>query len=375
MIYEVLKLNVENSTPLLIGGYDTQAYSEFHEEELRTQSIKGLWRWWFRAILSGRHLLQGYTDIETKVKDEVGMVLGFAGRRGSQSSRLALRFTRDKPPIYRQIKPKQSGTPPRVSLLTLGGNILNYIESIRGSLSVYLFSFQEERRTVKDENVRIAILSLVSGLLLSGIGKGSRRGLGCIDFKIVEDRVGLPESLKRWIFPDALRDILKEALPVKKHVEIKNYPLIPSVAPDFFKLWYIPFEGKEVGRVLTDLQEFTLRTKRRMVIPENGEDPFRLKLIAWILGLPRQVKGTGYISGEIQRRASPLIFSVHRDFATVCLFKSSDWPDNIEWRGRDRKLNIINIKEKLDSAYKSLESIFLGYMRKKGYNVQEVRIW
>lgn len=356
---------------MLIGGYNTHSFSNIHEESLRTQSVKGLWRWWLRAFIAGRYISQGYTHIESKVEEEVGKVLGYAGREGSLSSRLALRFTTHTVSC-RRVEDELQRAIPRIKLLTLDKKELNYIESLTGSLTIWEFIYKGE--SVNRDSIKTGVLSLVSGLLLSGVGKGSRRGLGCLDFEIVEDKIGLPVSLKKRSLPGALRDVIREASSITRVKEVKNLPPISSIAPQFFKLWYIPYQGRSVEEVLTDLQRFTLRAERRKVIAVNGEDPFRRQLKAWILGLPRRIGGTGYhLPEKVERRASPLIFSVHRGFATASLFKSTEWPINITWRGMHQVG--INVEKELDSAYNLLESQFLEYMEKKHYDIQEVRIW
>jgi hypothetical protein len=58
------------------------------------------------------------------------------------------------------------------------------------------------------------------------------------------------------------------------------------------------------------------------------------KRLAWYMGLPRSQpkSGTGYVS-DLNRRASPLFVSIHSQFTLVSSFLSSDWPNEIHWRG------------------------------------------
>jgi len=371
LLHKLLELEVWNTTPLLIGGYDTLAYSKegLHNEELRTQSIKGLWRWWLRAYLAGKYFVGDYRDVETLVRKEEGTILGSARDGEAHSSRLALRFTSMDSPLYDDAATLRNL--PRVGLLTLGGRQLNYIKSIRGRLSVWLHTFKEAR--LEKDKVRIAILSLASALIFTGIGKGGRRGLGCLDFKILEDEVNLSAILSGGISPETLRRLVRETSTIREAKKLDRLPQIPAIAPNAFKLFYIPIGGKRPEELLRDLQDFTLRSRRDRLL---GGDPFRRELKAWILGLPREVKRTGYEVDEVQRRASPLIFSIHKTFATVCLFKSTDWPRTIRWKSTPQaKPHTIDVERELHEAYQLLESTFLDHMGRLGYHVQEVKVW
>lgn len=370
MLDKLLELEVWNVTPLLIGGYDTQAYSEdLHSEELRTQSIKGLWRWWLRAYLAGKYFIEGYRDIEVLVRRDEGAILGSAGDGEACLSRLALRFTLTSSPLYDDAATLRGI--PRIGLLTPKGRRLNYIKSIKGRLSVWLHTFKGAK--LEEDKVRTAILSLASALILAGVGKGGRRGLGCLDFKILEDRVNLSLILKESISPETLRKLVRQSSPIREVKRLDRLPQIPAIAPDVFKLFYTPVEDRKPEEVLRDLQDFTLRSRRDYLL---GGDPLRRELKDWILGLPRKVKGMSYEADRVQRRASPLIFSIHRKFATVCLFRSTDWPRTIRWRSSPQaKPYTIDVDRELHEAYQLLESTFLNYMEKLGYQVQEVKVW
>jgi len=111
-------------------------------------------------------------------------------------------------------------------------------------------------------------------------------------------------------------------------------------------------------------ESFTLRISRHKYItptqPNFGE-PFRQRFIAWILGMPRSQRGTGYFDG---RRASPLIFAVHQKYALSTMFISSDWPSQVEWRGRGKRS--IKTTPILKDAYNALYYYFERYLRSVG---------
>lgn len=371
MLRKILELEVWNTTPLLIGGYDTQASSDIHAEELRTQSIKGVWRWWLRAALAGKYYMENVRNLEEAVRREEGEILGFTEKGHSQSSRISIRFIPTSNPQYEQAIEKVADVIPRIKLLTLGGRPLNYIKNIKGLLSLWLYSFQGKE--LEKDRLKITILSFLTALILSGIGKGGRRGLGCLDFRITQDQTRTSDILGKEISPNSLRELIRQMVPPSRTRATAQLPSIPSIAPNVFKLWFILTKGKRVEEVLRDLQEFTLRSRRSMIL---RQDEFRQRLIAWILGLPRVVRRTGYIPpNEVQRRASPLIFSIHKDFATACIFKSIDWPKSLTWSNGFHRSPIEINNETLNIAYEILEANFLKYLEAKRYDFEEVKVW
>lgn len=358
LLNKVLEIEVKNSTPILIGGYDTQAKSNIHRETLRTQSLKGLWRWWLRALIAGKYWGTNIDEdnLVKTILNEEGLILGFTDKKGAEASKLAIRFLEQ----HVDYGEYHTSDIPRIRLLTLRGKI-SYIKSLKGLLSVYSREYQGE--SLKSEELKLATTALLLSLSLSGLGKGGRRGLGCLDLKVVKDDVKLPEVLKQGLSREAIEELLRDRLksiPRREISDFEDLPPMPAIAPNSFKLWFIDYKSKNVMNVLRDFQDFTLNIVRgASLIP----DPLRSEFKTWILGLPRR-----NISTFIQRRASPLIMAIHSDFATISLFKSKDWPDKVEYHIRPRKP--INVHEKLIEAYNTLEKTLTQFMERKGYKLE-----
>jgi len=379
LLIPLLTLEVENSTPLLIGGYDGQAYSKYHEEELRTQSIKGLWRWWLRAFLAGRYWSSGDNDeiLINKVVNETGEILGRASGEGGACSRITVISLTEKAD-YSMVKSRGTSQThlellPKVKHLLLGREI-KYITNIRAKIKLMSYIFKDEE--LDEGSKRLALASFIASLLFSGLGKGGRRGLGSLDFKIVDDKTGYFGLLdSNEVNLEGIARIFKLANVPQRTVQ-KRLPLIPSVAPTVFKAFMIKSNGKRILDVVGDLQNFTLRSIRDRIF--KG-DPFRRKHYGWILGLPREARRTGYKiidKDKINRRASPIFFCVHRKYATACIFRSRDWPSMVSWSSTDSKEVSLRIGDKeLNEAYDLLENTFITYLEKLGYRYEEVQVF
>jgi CRISPR type III-B/RAMP module RAMP protein Cmr1 len=53
--FEILTLELRNITPTIIGGYKATTFSPSLgiAERFRVSELKGVWRWWFRALAAG----------------------------------------------------------------------------------------------------------------------------------------------------------------------------------------------------------------------------------------------------------------------------------------------------------------------------------
>lgn len=345
----ILTARLYNDTPVFLGGYDTLYERDDVSEGLRTQSLKGLIRYWMRVY----YATQGYGL--NKISEGVNSILG--GKKGKElvTSRVALKCYTQKEEI-KKIKSVQQELKkiPRIKLLLLDKtNInINYATKLNAELRLY------ERGDLKENEKKLVIGSLVTGLLLSGLGKMSRRGFGCFSIEINEDTTRIFRGLLNDIFSNNNLEIkaerIKEILTITMNSIEKYSGITDSTIPPIHsfsncKIYLVKLDPtkNDVIDHICSLQRFTLR--------KSHNDINRRFL--WFLGLPRSQHNTGYSlpsSNESARRASPLFISVHKNFAIVSLFKSRDHYDKLRWsntrESRDINIDVNRAFEEIDNA-------------------------
>ena len=330
----VVELRLEQSTPAFTGHFRPEVVDRTYY--LRPQSLKGVWRWLARAVVAGAMYDLGYlcgeardglkrpTKRETRaISRIVGKVMGLGyadpSGRESEASRFALRVEVIREPrvrsartgsIYfrgRQVRLQ------RLQLLTMtrGGakRELQYFEG--GAFRLIVTRVASRDR----EGEELALRTLVLALSLLGVGKGSRRGLGSFD--VVNVR-GLyverdPYSFLNRTYDTALRV-------VKRHLgetgvapcSERGLPPLPSICKGSH-LGMHAFSLYRVEASWADVHDFFLRSERckRLTGSYKGTDKLRRDLEAWVLGLPRSQRGTGYVAESVDRRASPILVAAH----------------------------------------------------------------
>jgi CRISPR-associated protein Cmr1 len=370
LLNPLLKVKFWNSSPLLLGGYDTESKHEFQGEELRPTSLKGVWRWWFRAVLGATLWRDGIKDEDfiNNLRKKEGAILGTTEGKATASKIVIRSFTSK---VCYDFAEKIQDLP-RIRYLLLKKKDITFIKDIAGIIELKVFSYKDEKPEYED--IRRASGSFIISLLLSGLGKGSRRGFGSLDFDVIEDTAGMFLNLKSEnIDAETIKMILRSLIPAS---ESKNPPPIPLLAPGHFELLYL--KHNNVMKMLQDIQNFTLRTGRMRVL---GRDSLRDQLTGWILGLPRSAMPKGRIEsgyyikgGKIARRASPLIVSVHKTYASVCIFKSRDWPHPILWKSREMREGV-KAQDDLMKAHDVLSRSIREYLEKCGYRYEEVKVF
>lgn|GEM_PF-2595393 len=388
MLKPLLRIEFQNSSPLLLGGYNTESKHDFHGEELRPTSLKGVWRWWFRAVLGAELWRDGINDEDfiENLRIKEGAILGTAEGR-ALSSRIIVRSFTDKISYGKVFKgpsgdiifvPHDSRVKiqnlPKIEHLMIGKrrDEISFISDIKGRIELKVFSHGDEEPNYED--LKKVSGSFILSLLLSGLGKGSRRGLGSLDFEVLEDTTGTFLNMKsESINAETLKRVIRRLIPASRSQKL---PPIPILSPDHFELLYL--KHNDVMKVLQDIQNFTLRTGRNRVL---GRDPLRKEHIGWILGLPRSVMVKGhpvpksryYLRETSVRRASPLIVSVHKTYASICLFRSRDWPLPLLWKSHRMKEGI-KASDDLIRAYDVLSESIKEYLEKCGYEFEEVKV-
>lgn len=277
-------------------------------------------------------------------------------------------------------------------------NVKDYIEKLfdeiskrvgviqEGDIQIYTFS-----RIISYEEKLFAYACILA-LLLLGIGKGSRRGLGAIEILNITTSDELNDIKRKFDeFREALKDkntekisaifreIVKNAIENAKElikiikerykVNIKEgsrgeIPKIPSF-DNTSCIIYIK-ESKKLWEEICELNNELFMRSGKLGLWLRGIDDSRTQvryLNHYILGLPRSAKGqpkkciklnihtgrlepcsqklgnkTGFIyfvdeeEKKEGRRASPIILSaIDSNFIILSIFKSEDWPDEIYW--------------------------------------------
>ncbi len=412
----LLELRLINETPLFLGSYDTQ----FHEDDaFRTQSLKGLWRWWTRVLIGGVLYdsgVRGY-DLVKRTIELTGELLGSTDKCSTFKIVSDYRLDRSKIRICKRRSREGLCGLQRVTLLTLNRDVV-FIDSNGLEVSLKIYQYRRGR----DHSIELGLLSLILALSLSGLGKMSRRCVGT--FKIYgRDHVGIvdqflkgslgPEDLKRLIestynaaarycqtsprrltvvpndlppFPLMSRSLINCSNIVNRVLCTRfNISLPSALSNNMFPIsciYYIPC--KLSIDTLLILQDFFMRARRIMRYygrnrPPHWFDLFRTRLgrdeicKAWILGLPRSQRGTGYFT-NVDRRASPFIVSSHVDHSTLTLLISSDWPNMIEWRGEHSRARIRVTSEEV--VVNSIDGLayFESYVQRI-LRTRMVRVW
>jgi len=411
----LVELELQLETPLFAGGYEPLRLDELWI--LRPSEIKGVWRWWARALVAGTlydagqlkgtgklGILRILTPEEAgRIAEIVGlrMGLGYADPRGrlSKASSYSLivepigdvvRFKR----VYRggsvMVLGRQVNLQ-RTNLLALGSR------QQRGWQAEYLapgarFKVRvEEQLPVSAERAEAALSALALALTFSGFGKGGRRGLGC--FRVVratgryaalfDPRASMADKVTRAV--NAARRVTEVRavesgageLPPLSLVSARD--LVGGYAVRGHKLrpfLVIEVRGGDASHLLEELHNFFLRgtRARRLLGSPASPDALRQKLAAWVLGLPREQRGTGYriLARAVDRRASPLLLAVHEfdreGVAYLSVFASADWPAQLSWSGSTTQQITIGEKDVAEALITAVDE-FWEYAGKCGFKV------
>ena len=184
---EEISIDVETVTPLFIAGADQR---NIENEGLRAPSLRGLLRWWFRAIMGGMTAVSDLKELESKIFGSTEM--------GSNVRILSL--TEEKPSLMKVERRRDPRTNRSKSFLVLereGASNMEY--DLTMGLGYLWFSIPmqiKQGQRIKcyppktkfkivlsscDENsLKIALGCLWSLIYLGGIGARMRRGAGSL---------------------------------------------------------------------------------------------------------------------------------------------------------------------------------------------------
>jgi CRISPR-associated protein Cmr1 len=415
-----LALEVTNSTPMLVGWYSPELVDP---QGLRATEVKGIWRWWARAVIGGAlydecmlvgkssdEILRKPTsdEIESKsISCLVGKILGlgYATREGAEASRFTLKIETLTQGLERRVRcaSREEGYK-RMELLSLGKGTMYYLPGVTFRITV------DRVRSRYSDAENLAVKILVLALQLMGVGKGSRRGLGSLDLNSLDSRITIPSELRKLldeVYNEA-KDIVKKyakecpginvkpcnerslpPMPVISKLTNKDVGVRADINFNIASVYLIRSSSKDPQEMFRDIHNFFVRSERCRKLYNNPKcyDWLRKNLKAWILGLPRTQRDprtridTGYRIKieDVDRRASPIIVSYHSRnnrfgdgvFATFIL--SADWPRKMEWTGgggtRPIGLDEVRVVNAISTAFNE----FRNYIVKAGYSLD--RVW
>ncbi len=323
----VAEIEIEVITPILLGGYDTKYCHELEKdlkicEPLRASSVKGLWRWWARALLAAAANLN---DITISEADKVIARLLGSSEMGTGCSKYSVvtevvdsKFLLDISEVLREI--------PWIKFTRFSDRVLS-----PGTKCVVKLYRNKETSKVED---RFATLSLIIGLIFSGLGKATSRGFGKVKITSIKctcDREGGIEELVNTIYTtdnpssieEALRKLIERGIgAAKKLLEIygcilngdtgrksgkPGVPLIEVPLDKFMILKVLNRRFEDYKDALRCIGNATLKLYHKaLAIYENrrkGLKKFKdvlkeaqkergAEFHTWILGLPRAQEPT-----------------------------------------------------------------------------------
>ena len=377
----------------MIGWYKARPYSIDYGmfAPLSGAQIRGLWRWWMRTALAT--LRCGQTTIE-EMDREIGKLLGSTRNssrfwivvRENEVKRAEMEeFARKlKEKLDKKVdstKPIDKELPlklkiPRIRLITqpmegekkeeteiknpsdleevsneeeasneIAGGFKRYLDRVIEHVVIPLAVFNkfESREveidlyylpTVEDEPIEscvpFALASLLTALLLDGVGGIKNRGFGSVLIRSIEihrekNSMGPHSSIRgetleelvkikesfiegivkkseegdlesgiRAFIKDNLMKYAKKCFKVPEGAECKELPMIPCLCIDegHFRLKVMATKwGKgDIHKILKALGETTLKSSWK----KGGKKQLGYPYHTWILGLPRKSKETGY---------------------------------------------------------------------------------
>ncbi len=411
---DYIELNLSLNTPFLPGSADANRIDQ--DWPLRPSEVKGIWRWWARALVAGvlfdRGLLHGRAVkdlVKVTSREEASCIsritglylgLGYAGGKDSKASCFRIMINPSTQQYSPQsVNPNLANQLQRIKLLTLGKRSIEYIDRVFITLRIS----ENIPCDLGKEAMEASLSALALAFRYSCFGKGGRRGLGCFSIKpygqyskffLMNDQELLNTSVSN--VSKVVDHVLKQGECRKLeernigNCELPPMPII-SKNPNYINC----VEQRETGdavmplkslspynlfivngsNLLNMIHNFFLRPNRARVLLGNPRlsDRLRLTLNAWVLGLPREQRNTGYfITSNANRRASPILVAVHDNKAYISVFTSADWPKELKWRGADVKPIPIDEPRVINATFIALQEL-ISYLKKN--NLQVNQIW
>ncbi len=373
----IWSVHAVNSTPVIAGGPDGNTVHMVDGQlkwwGIRPTAVRGVWRWWIRALLAGLLWEEGYTcDYRGIAKLEERLGLGTtskASRVFLDVSYLPLEDPIKRRPYFTEIYITRRGNKridfaklmlnyegeykkngckgdflkylyliPRYTLWSMGkkgesrnlGNIAKIIfekqpfppEKVILDISICTKDKNKKDKN-KDKNLEekygyLYMYALWLALALGGIGQATSRGFGKFSLqgpqgeKIYDlDINSIIKKLSNSIDLGSLIDSnIREKCKNNTEVQLPLIPTFHSATMKYEKLSpvkYIVIKDRRyrntsvndatcIWDVLIGIGQASLKVfwklSKNMSIDSPGA-----KLHTWVLGLPRYIKGTGYLIG------------------------------------------------------------------------------
>jgi len=325
-----LELRMKVVTPLFMGGADnTQA-------ELRPSSIKGLLRFWWRAIQPPEVInsvavkeqankAKGAKDIPEIVKKE-SKIFGGAGKDQGQS-RVHIRIVKLQDPSIEAYRGKRE----QVGITYLGYGVANSQSNRKAIMPGYEFEVQISLRDLtpsEEEEVMDALWCMTH---LGGMGSRSRRGFGSVvaTRDIYKSKDELVQAIKVKL--DRIRQRSQDQGGLPDYTAITKNTRVYILGPE--NSWEKALD--KVGVLLSQYrlgtrgqlaqirrpQDFITETQEVKALASRGECPQKPPPRA-VFGLPhnyffistrQNVQTEAELQGtKITRRASPLFIHIHQ---------------------------------------------------------------
>ncbi|MBO3810273.1 MAG: type III-B CRISPR module RAMP protein Cmr1 [Candidatus Brockarchaeota archaeon] len=356
---EILRLRVKNITPTIIGGYKATTFSSELgiSEGFRTQELKGVWRWWFRALLAGsiwdRSGGIDEEDVEN-IRERTESLLG--------STKSSSKFILQVFGTTGKSTPPKGPLPPRLKILS---QLTQDLDKSRyydeGDLEYEIVLLERPYSNLSEDDVRVGVGSLITALIFQGIGAITRRGFGSLE--IVNYKFNrFQESLKHYesfldglrkvtsgrraenLFKGLIKDLHRD---FAKFFEVKNpiiksdekgIPPFPIVSTDdrIFRFRVKEVSAESPMNFLNKLGNAVMKAQWKRLLGMPVEEA-NGRLHTWILGLPRgsTKHKHGYSISKrvfkLGRRPSAISLHALRRLGEswLCLiygFLSRDWP-------------------------------------------------
>ena len=220
-----ITFELETITPLFIAGADQR---NIENEGLRAPSLRGLLRWWFRAIMGGVKFSLGDLNLKS-VKEEEERIWGTT----ENQSKVSLRIF----PISSRVSTFQNVRGRGIRYLSYGASDRPYIDL--GSRFKIRILF---KRSISNEEEKKVIATLWLLLNLGNVGSKSRKGFGSLritkDVTIGEIEFKNPNSLGE--LERYLRNNLERCLRIfgwnENRPRNKFLPQYSVIAPYYWKM-------------------------------------------------------------------------------------------------------------------------------------------
>lgn len=374
-----VRIHVKNYTPMLVGWYEPSIQD--HKMGIRPTGIKGLWRWWARALVGGILYDLGYLGCERDEhalckpsRDSVKLISRIVGDElglGSTSKASIFR-------LYTQRKSSANFTDTKSGVPTDESGTREYAPEMiirrhglaEGQEFDIVVEIVGRRDGISDVSTATALGTLILALQLMGVGRSARRGFGSLDIVRINADAEAPELVKQISSQRDLRSFINGIYESCKSVVEKtvtkyekecreqrvgtacNSSLPPMPVLSKCKVKDVPISTIKIYSAPRDafkyFCEFFVKKKRLEYLKSSNLEQYE-----WFLGLPRQ-----HVYHEA-RRASPILLAFHGEEnifgngAFVTMFLSCDWPKKVT-RGMNDIMN----------AYQIFMDKFNRYVRK-----------